>query len=171
VKKTSKVKVKKQWTYLSGGMEYADGEGIGWRTRMELWIHENLHHKIFNPNKESERYLLKVLRGKDFREMKITNIEIYTKIARRFVDVDTKEVAGRSDYIICFWDESAQKGAGTKGELTIARYFKKPVYLVTSIEKKHIPGWVLGCVTKFFETFEDLQVFLLAHYAPKGKKK
>ena len=52
------------------------------------------------------------------------------------------------------------RGAGTKGELTMAKYFGKPVYLVTSIPYHDIPGWVLGCTTQLFSSFDELNVFL-----------
>jgi hypothetical protein len=162
-------KTRKVRTYLSGGMEYAAKEGIGWRGTMEKWIKDHLHHAVFNPNTKSDRYLSKVLHNKNFRDLKTLDIELYKKIVRKFVDEDSHAVALWADYVICYWDESAQQGAGTKGELTIARYFKKPVYCVTAMNAAQIPGWVLGCVTRSFETFEELQVFLLQKYAPKGK--
>jgi hypothetical protein len=84
---------------------------------------------------------------------------------KKFVSIDSKEIAVRSDYVICYWDASAQRGAGTKGELTIARYFNKPVYMVTHMPKEKIPGWVLGCVTNFFNSFDQLKNFLLLKYA------
>ncbi len=146
--------------YLSGGMEYAKNEGIDWRNDIDSWLSKNLNHIVFNPNIESEKYLAKSLSNKSFRLLKSTDIKNYIKIVRKFVVKDSKEIATRSDYIICYWDESAQRGAGTKGELTIARYFNKPVYLVTRIPKEKIPGWVLGCVTEFFDSFEQLKEFL-----------
>jgi hypothetical protein len=78
--------------------------------------------------------------------------------------MDCSEIAEQSDYVICNWDESAQRGAGTKGELTMARYVGKPVYMVTQMKLQDIPGWVLGCATKTFRTFEELQMFLRDQY-------
>jgi hypothetical protein len=155
---------KKIRVYLSGGMEYARKEGMDWRNKLDDWIKNNLQQSVFHPNKESEKFLGNILPNKDFRELKSTNIELYTRIVRKFVDLDSKEIALRSDYIICYWDKSAQQGAGTKGELTIARYFNKPVYMVTHMPKEKIPGWVLGCVTEFFSSFEQLEEFLLSKY-------
>ncbi len=100
---------------LSGGMEYAKNEGINWRNNIGSWISKNLGHKIFNPNIESEKYLANSLPNKNFRSLKSTDIKTYTKIVRRFVIKDSKEIATRSDYVICYWDQSAQRGAGTKG--------------------------------------------------------
>jgi len=158
------MKQKRLRVYLSGGMEYAKNEGINWRSEMDIWIRKNLHHQVFNPNIESEKYLAKLLPNKDFRSLKSTDIKAYTKIVKKFVILDSKEIATRSDYIICYWDQSAQRGAGTKGELTIARYFNKPVYMVTSMPKEDIPGWVLGCITEFFSSFEQLKTFLIANH-------
>jgi hypothetical protein len=158
------MKRKRSRAYLSGGMEYAKNEGIDWRNDIGSWVYKNFGHTIFNPNIESEKYLAKSLPNKNFRSLKSTDIESYTKIVRQFVIMDSKEIATRSDYVICYWDHSAQRGAGTKGELTIARYFNKPVYLVTRMSKENIPGWVLGCVTEFFTSFEQLKEFLASKY-------
>ena len=131
---------------------------------VETWISKTLGHKVFNPNVESEKFLAKSLPIKSFRSLKSTDIKIYTKIVRQFVIKDSKEIATRSDYVICYWDKGAHCGAGTKGELTIARYFNKPVFMVTRIPKEKIPGWVLGCVTEFFSSFEKLKKFLVSIY-------
>jgi hypothetical protein len=145
-------------------MEYALNEGKDWRLDIENWIQKSLKHKVFNPNAVSDQYLRKVLHKNNFRSLKSTNLDTYIKIVQKFVIQDSKEIATRSDYVICYWDMSAQRGAGTKGELTIAKYFMKPVYLVTHIPKEKIPGWVLGCVTEFFSSFEDLKEYLIQNY-------
>jgi hypothetical protein len=146
--------------YLSGGMEYADGEGVGWRKEMQEWIEKHLRHEVFNPNVESERLFATTYKGVDFRKLKSENLEQYRKIAQQLVEFDCSEIARRTDYVVCYWDESAAKGAGTKGELTMAKFFGKPVYLVTKFPLHELPGWVLGCVTKTFRSFEELKEFL-----------
>ena len=55
-------------------------------------------------------------------------------------------------------------GAGTQGEITVAKYFKKPVYLVTKIDKIKIPSWVIGCSQEIFNDFNDLKQFLQNKY-------
>jgi hypothetical protein len=154
------MKQKKLRAYLSGGMEYAKDEGADWRTEIQDWLEQILGHSAYNPNKESEALLQKHLPKGDFRSLKTNDIKRYTAIVQRMVDVDSKEIATKSDYIVCLWNKSAQQGAGTKGELTLAKYFHKPVYFVTQIKSEKIPGWVLGCVTKQFRTFEELESYL-----------
>ena len=151
---------KQSRVYLSGGMDYADGEGAQWRTELQRWLENNLHQSVFNPNIESDRFFATHYPLVDFRKLKVENIQQYQEIVRQLVGIDCKEIAEHSDYLVCYWDEGAARGAGTKGELTMAKFFGKPVYLVTSYPLHELPGWVLGCVTKTFPNFADLKNFL-----------
>src|ERR1041384_158611 len=148
--------------YLSGGMEYAAGEGVHWRRELQQWLETNLRHEVFNPHVESERFFNAQHPAVDFRALKTDDLSRYQRIARSLVEIDCREIAEKSDYVICYWDEGAEKGAGTKGELTMARFFGKPVYLVTNYAPQEIPGWILGCITKSFGTFGELKAFLSA---------
>jgi hypothetical protein len=146
--------------YLSGGMEYASDEGRDWRDRMHTWLALELGATVFNPNVESDLLFKNRHAGVDFRALKSSDPARYRSIAAELVDLDCREIAERSDAVICYWDASAMRGAGTKGELTMARYCHKPVYMVTAMTETEIPGWVLGCVTKMFGGFEELKEFL-----------
>ena len=146
--------------YLSGGMEYAADEGRDWRSSLESWLENTLHCTVFNPNRESDRFLKANLPGEEFRLLKTGDPPRYTSIVSRLVQLDCTEIAERTDFVICLWDVSAMRGAGTKGELTIAKYFGKPVYMVTSTPVAEIPGWVLGCTTRLFSSFDELKAFL-----------
>ena len=156
-------------TYLSGGMEYAKNEGMNWRSKIETWVALQLGHTVFNPNSESERYLKKMLPDINLRALKFSDVSRYQSVVRGIVKLDSEEIAKRTDYVICYWDKSAQRGAGTKGELSIARYFGKPVYMVTRVQHSNIPGWILGCTSEIFSSFGDLKIFLQKKYA-KGKE-
>lgn len=147
-------------------MEYALGEGASWRSALQAWLEGRLGHSVFNPNEESERFFASRYPGIDVRKLKSENIRDYTEILRLLVEIDTREIAERSDYVLCLWDDGAVKGAGTKGELTIASFFKKPVYLVTSHPHQEIPGWVLGCTTRIFRDFDALKAFLVQEHPP-----
>lgn len=150
--------------YLSGGMEYSPNEGEEWRSQMHRWLEEELGHNVFNPNVESRNFFSKAYPGIDFRALKRENVDAYRQIICQLVMIDCGEIATRSDYVICYWDEGAALGAGTKGELTIARYFGKPVYLITSIPPEELPGWVLGCTSHHFVSFVAAKSFILQTY-------
>jgi len=158
------VKSKKLRAYLSGGMEYAKNEGVDWRKELQAWIESNLGHSVFNPNEQSKIFLSRTLPKGNFRKLKSSDIKRYKKIVAKIVEFDSREIAQKSDYVVCYWDRSAQLGAGTKGELTIAKFFGKPVYMVTKMKHSNIPGWVLGCTTKIFSSFSSLTKFLKRNY-------
>jgi len=153
--------------YLSGGMEYAPDEGRDWRQEMQTWLERELRCSVFNPNVESEKFLGTAYGGIDFRELKRRDIDTYRTIIERIVTTDCDEIAVRTDFVVAYWDDSAQRGAGTKGELTMAHFFRKPVYLVTSMPPEAIPSWVLGCVTRIFRDFQSLKDFLSGE-GPRG---
>ncbi len=142
-------------------MEYAPHEGREWRQEMQQWLQEALRCEVFNPKLESERFLSTHYPHVDVRALKADDIVSYAAIVAQLVELDCREIAERADLVICYWDEAAMRGAGTKGELTIARHFGKPVYMVTSIPYTEIPGWVLGCTTMVFSSFDELKAFLL----------
>ncbi len=150
--------------YLSGGMEYARNEGADWRNNLGAWITEELGHSVFNPNEESAKYLRRMLPNDNLRKLKFHDMDRYLKIVRGIVSLDSREIARRTDYVVCLWDKSAQKGAGTKGEITLAKFFGKPVFLVTSHKIESIPGWVLGCVTRRFRSMSELKTFLKSEF-------
>ncbi len=155
--------------YLSGGMEYAANEGRDWRRDLQQWLERELGCTVFNPNLESERFLSRRLPGVDFRRLKTDDPARFKSVVWDIVDLDCREIAERSDFVICYWDDGAARGAGTKGEVTIARHTGKPVYLVTSIPEVDIPGWVLGCTTQLFGSFDELRTYLKSrHGSPSG---
>ncbi len=56
---------------------------------------------------------------------------------------------------------------GTYGEITMARYLNKPVYIVTnrSLKPNKLPKWAIGCSTVIFESFDELLGYLSATYS------
>jgi hypothetical protein len=150
--------------YLSGGMEFAENYGADWRAEISSWLSHELGHSSFNPVKASEKFLATKYPGVDFRLTKREDFVKHREIARQIVALDCQEIILESDYIICYYDESAQRGAGTKGELTVAAIFGKPVYLVIEMELEKIPSWVLGCANEIFNNFDSLKNFLLKKF-------
>ena len=146
--------------YLSGGMEYADDEGRDWRQSLQAWIETEFGWTVFNPNRESDLFFTTRYPSIDVRALKAVDVMQYKRIVEQLVEIDCREIAQRSDIVICYWDESAIRGAGTKGEITVAKHFGKPVYMVTASPLQEIPGWVLACTTRIFTSFDHLKTFL-----------
>ncbi len=151
--------------YLSGGMEYASDGGKGWRDEMQRWLNENLSHDVFNPVVETEKFLSEKYPEVDFREIKKTSPEKFKEIISEIVQRDLKAISS-CDYVICFWDEGAEKGAGTQGEVTVAKLLNKPVFLVSKFHLSKIPSWIIGCADEIFKDFDELKDFLLKKFKP-----
>jgi hypothetical protein len=152
--------------YLSGGMEYADDGGKGWREEMQQWIGHELNATVFNPPLETERYLRTHHPDIDLRVLKATDPDTFRRIIGPIIERDCREVAERADLVICRWDHSAMRGAGTQGELTIARYFGKPVLLLCTIDPEDLPGWIVGCTSVISRSPDDLKEQIAAYLSP-----
>ncbi len=151
--------------YLSGGMQFARGTGASWRADLGGWIRRTLGHRVIDPVIESEA-LMKKLRSEGWHLRGRTRTGgDWPQFFRQVVDRDCRLVR-RADYIVCLWDSSARRGAGTQGELTIAREQRIPVYLVTRSPLASIPGWIQGCSTERFGAFNELRTFLQDQFLP-----
>ena len=62
------------------------------------------------------------------------------------------------------WNEDVFKGAGTHGEVTLAFEHGIPVYVVNQLPLTDLSGWIVACSTKIFESFEELELFLLKKF-------
>ena len=142
--------------YLSGPIENAQNDGAGWRNDITFWLESKLNHKVFNPVIETKN-IIKKYDASDFRMMKKTNSEGYKKIIREIIKVDLDAVVNQSDYLIVKWDESVFKGGGTHGEVTMAYWFGKPVYLINSLPLDDVSSWIFSCSDYIFDNFEDLK--------------
>ncbi|MDP6339599.1 MAG: hypothetical protein QF842_04620 [Candidatus Marinimicrobia bacterium] len=149
--------------YLSGAMEFAKDEGASWREDMTVWLDQTLGHSVYNPVIESQN-LIKEYGAEDYREWKQTDLSRYTDFIRTCVNRDISTVRNSVDYLICLWDESVFKGAGTHAEVTLAYDTKKPVYLVNTIPVSDLSGWIMACSTEIFTDFDQLKLFLSKRY-------
>ena len=157
-------KIETMIAYLSGAMEFANDEGAGWRKEVTYWLGKTLGHSVFNPVLESEK-LVKKYGAKSYRDWKESDIQKYTNFIRLCVDRDIDIVRNKCDYLICLWDESVMKGAGTHAEVTIAYESNKPVYLINKLSIDNLSGWIMACSTKIFTDFEPLKIFLSEEYS------
>lgn len=153
-------------SYLSGAMEHASDEGAGWRQEMTRWLAENLGHNVIDPVIESRKKVV-AEGGEGYRKWKTEDPEKFVNFIKKLVDHDIKLLTGKTDYVICLWDEGVFKGGGTHGEVTIAYHYDIPVYLVNRVSYKDLSGWIQACSTKYFEDFDSLKTFLLGEYGTK----
>ena len=96
--------------------------------------------------------------------MKITDPLEYKKIIREIIELDLNAVVHKSDYLIVKWDKSVLKGGGTHGEVTIAYWMKKPIYIVNSLPLKDMSSWIFSCSDFIFNDFNSLKKKLIQIY-------
>jgi len=149
--------------YLSGPIENARNDGADWRNDITQWLGKELNHQVFNPVNETKN-IIKEFSKVNFRSMKTTNPEQYKKIIRKIIQVDLDAVVKGSDYLIVNWDKSVFKGGGTHGEITMAYWFNKPIYMVNALPIEDVSSWIFSCTEYICSNFEDLKIKLKEIY-------
>ena len=77
---------------------------------------------------------------------------------------DIKSVINHADYLIVLWDSSVLKGGGTHGEVTLAYWTGKPIFLVNKIPADDFSAWISSCSSKIYGSFDELKIDLLSQY-------
>ena len=149
--------------YLSGPIENAENDGANWRESITPWLKDEIKHDVFNPVLAT-RKIISNLTNTQFREMKDINPKKYKNLIRQIIDIDIKAVVGETDYLIVNWNKSVFRGGGTHGEITLAYYLKKPIYLVNHVPLDDLSSWISSCATEVFDSFDDMKIHLLSKY-------
>ena len=149
--------------YLSGPIENASNDGAQWRENLTSWLRNELNHDAFNPVEET-RSRISGLNSDEFRALKRTEPTKYKNILRKIIDIDLNAVVKKTDYLIVHWDESVFKGGGTHGEVTLAYFLGKPIYLINKIPLDDLSSWIFACSTEIFDSFDQLKEYLTKEY-------
>ncbi|MFC1593509.1 hypothetical protein ACFL3O_01075 [Candidatus Neomarinimicrobiota bacterium] len=152
--------------YLSGAMENAKNEGSDWRNEITIWLIEKLDHSVIDPVIDTAK-LVEKKKSKNYRNWKISDPNKFREFVRHAIDNDLNSVVNKSDYIICLWNNAVLSGGGTHGEVTMAYYYNKPVYLINQLNDIELSGWIMSCATEIFTDFNSMQKRLLEIYGKK----
>ncbi len=154
--------------YLSGAMENAENEGSKWRANITNWLKDNLKHSIIDPVIETAK-LVEKTESQNYRSWKTSNPNKFKDFVRKAIDNDLNSVVNKTDYLICLWNNEVLTGGGTHGEVTMAYYHNKPVYLINQLDMPNqLSGWIMSCATEIFKDFELMQKRLLEIYGEKS---
>ena len=145
--------------YRCGAIEYSPDHGHAWRTEVTRFLHE-LGHEVYDPALDEKKDLTD-LELREFRGWKQTDLPRFQQTIRKIIQYDLDWVEERCDALVAYWDEHAEKDAGTQGELTVAYRRGLPVYLVTKLPPQQVSGWILGCASQVFSSFEELREYLV----------
>ena len=149
--------------YLSGGMENAQNEGADWRSDMTNWLKENLGHDTIDPVIETKKTVL-AHGAEEYQDWKTTDHGKYKEFIRLLINQDLRAVIGKVDYLIVLWDESILYGGGTHGEVTMAYWVDRPIFLVNKLPKDKLSRWISSFSTETFDSFDELKKALLKEF-------
>lgn len=147
--------------YLSGSIEYSPDFGKAWRAQMTPFL-QSLGDEVYDPAQDEKKDLSEE-EAREFRRWKTSDLARFQATVRKIIAWDLDWIERRTDYVVCYWDEHAGRGAGTQGELTFAHRAGIPVYLVLGMPREKVSGWILGCASEVFGSFEELKAFLAAN--------
>ena len=116
----------------------------------EMWVNVSINKdNSVKSSKNKVRKFLTFIRRNSKKPLmlflKTKNPDEYKKIFRKIIKIDLEAVVNVADYLIVNWDESVFKGGGTHGEITMAYWLNKPVYLVNSLPINDVSSWVFSC--------------------------
>jgi nucleoside 2-deoxyribosyltransferase len=144
--------------YLAGSIEYSPDLGKGWRAAITPLLH-SLGHTVYDPALDEMKNLTEI-EVAEFRAWKSSDLGRFQQTIRKIISYDLDLIEHQCDALVCFWDQYAGRGAGTQGELTFAHRLGKPVYLICGIPVEQVSGWLLGCATEVFTSFEEFNQFM-----------
>ena len=160
--------MKNRTTYLAGGIEKTSDFGTTWRNRITPFLVAQ-GIKVLDPCKLEADKLTGFDTTEDLPEgidhwhqLKNSKDPIMLKRFKEYMDAiikfDLSIIVAEADFLIVYWDEATSKGAGTHGEITLMKFYGRPVYCVATCE---LPAWIVGCCTEVFENFDDLKAYLI----------
>jgi nucleoside 2-deoxyribosyltransferase len=144
--------------YLAGSIEYSPDLGKGWRAQITPLL-KSLGHEVYDPAEDEMKNLTEI-EVREFRSWKRADLPRFQDTIRKIIAYDLDLIERQCDAIVCYWDGYAGKGAGTQGELTFAHRLGRPIYLVCGMPAEEISGWILGCATEVFGSFDDFREYM-----------
>lgn len=153
--------------YLSGGMQFAEDLGAGWRETLSAQLKSigyfpldicELDRAYANKNGELLYDSTDISRAVDVA----SELQAKSNIRKHFVKADLDLIERDSDALIVFYDDAARRGAGTISECQHAYNRDIPVFLVSGYEDwtHEVPGWLQALATRSFTSFEGLYNYL-----------
>ena len=152
--------------YLAGSIEYSPDLGKAWRAEITPLL-QSLGHQVYDPALDEMKNLSET-EVAEFRKWKSSDLERFQQTIRKIIAYDLDLIEHRCDALVCYWDQYAGRGAGTQGELTFAHRLGLPVYMICGMPVEQISGWILGCATEVFSSFEEFNQFMNSKFAALG---
>ena len=117
--------------YLSGGMQFAENEGAGWRQDISVWLKQLGYFPLDICEldaayaKKYGHFLRGINRDDGYLQRK-------SNVRKHFIETDLNLIINDSDAMIVLYDESVRLGAGTISECQVAYNNDIPIFIVSS---------------------------------------
>lgn len=142
--------------YLSGGMEKAVENGLGWR-RDTSKVLVDVGYTPLDISALDLEY--QKVHGRVYLNTDEANFLQYkSNIRRQFIYTDLRLITDNSDAVLAYYDQSFKDGAGSFAECQCAYDNEKPLFVVSAFD--HVPSWLKALSTKVFHTFADCYGYL-----------
>jgi nucleoside 2-deoxyribosyltransferase len=138
----------KPLVYLAGSIMAAKDGGLAWRADITPHLN-NLGYTLFNPVYDQPR-LTGISKDSLLSLQKTGKIDDYQKACNTVVDTDIS-ILKKASIVVAKIDEGVLNGAGTFGELTVARMLGIPVFAWIDLPGgiNQVPAWAFGCITHY----------------------
>ena len=153
--------------YLSGGMQFAEDLGAGWRELCSIQLRDMGYFPLdicdLDRAYADEHGELLYESASISRAVSVaTELQAKSNIRKHFVKADLDLIEYDSDAVIIFYDEAARRGAGTISECQHAYNRDIPIFLVSDYEDwaNEVPGWLQSLTTRSFTDFESLYHYM-----------
>lgn len=137
------------WCYLSGPMEFAADDGVGWRRKfVDLCKKEKLNLNFIDPTQkpgeeekegtisEDKNHQIKLQSQGRYVELR-EYVKKYRRLDLRFVDL--------SDFLVVVVDPNVHM-CGTYNEIFVAEQQHKPCFFICEGGLKNLPRWLFDVV-------------------------
>lgn len=160
--------------YLIGGMEHAENLGANWRAEVGPKLRD-MGYDVLDPCEFEPMQLtglhtkrlpetLETAEGKIIKPTHWHQLKLapkgsaahnrFKKYMQRIIQYDINVVRNKADVMLAYWTDETGRGAGSHHEIGTAYLCGKPVYTVLAGGVDY-PGWLVGCTTEVFDTFEQ----------------
>ena len=147
-------------TYLCGPISLKDNDACRiWRENVSFEL-EKLGVQASNPFVNSGNNLMAV-REKLAEATANNDVEAIRYLVDKHLIKQDLDMVKKCNFITAWIPkDKGYEICGSYGEITLAHFLGKPVYIITDREPTDIPHWAIGCSTQIFISWNDYYSFI-----------
>lgn len=152
-------------TYLTGPITLKNNEECRrWREEVTTRL-RTMSIQALNPFKIKGN--TDMIRKKIFEANQIGDLETTRSLVSGHMIKTDLQMVEEADFLTVWIPKlNGYEICGSYGEITLAYYLKKPIYIVTErcLAPSELPSWLVGCSTVIFTNWTDYYGFIKKRY-------